>query len=156
MGFADETRRPEVPSLKLINVPSHNSAKFFQNFLSRLAGSRTKVLGRHNSRLNRKTLQVFPKFFLSEKTLEYSAIFPALTSSREKFLHLEPFGLFNRDDRGRVLEEGKRVRQESQSEYQKSKILRHRVADYTSNNQYTVPQRRENLKRLMGIVGGDE
>jgi len=29
-----------VPSLKLIQVPSNNSAKFFQNFLSRLAGSR--------------------------------------------------------------------------------------------------------------------
>jgi len=42
------SRRPEVPSLKLIQVPSHNSAKFFQNFLSRLAGSRAKVLGRHN------------------------------------------------------------------------------------------------------------
>jgi len=42
------SRRPEVPSLKLIKVPSHNSAKNQRFFLSRLAGSQAKALGRHN------------------------------------------------------------------------------------------------------------
>jgi len=40
LGFADETHHPKAPSLKLINVPSYNSAKNQRFFLSRLAGSR--------------------------------------------------------------------------------------------------------------------
>ena len=64
-------------------------------FLPRLADSHFVRV--KQQQLNRKSLQDFPKFFLSEKTLKCSAIFPALTSSREKFLHLEPYGLFNSD-----------------------------------------------------------
>jgi len=51
-----------------------------------------------NSTLTRNAeLKHFSKFFATQKTLKCSVIFPALTSSREKSLHLEPFGLFKPD-----------------------------------------------------------
>jgi hypothetical protein len=81
--------------------PFFNSCFFLPSFA--LKCNPCKYSGEMNSRLSgSKTLQVFRIYFCYAKTLEHSAIFPALTLSREKFFHLEPCGSLNRDVRKKL------------------------------------------------------
>jgi hypothetical protein len=57
---------PEVPSLKLIKVPFHNSAKNQRFFLSRLVGSRA-LPSEDITGLKQKILAEFSQIFPTEK-----------------------------------------------------------------------------------------